>query len=79
MTRCWPHTTPLIWEHIGFSGDFLWERAAAASAGRSIYAACARRHDVAVRGKYDLNRVGGTPRSAPLPHHRAYGSVHGGS
>jgi hypothetical protein len=22
------HTTPLTWEHIGFSGDFLWDRAA---------------------------------------------------
>jgi TnpA family transposase len=28
------HTTPLTWEHIGFSGDFLWERAAAAAAKR---------------------------------------------
>jgi TnpA family transposase len=27
------HTSPLIWEHIGFSGDFLWDRAAA-TAGR---------------------------------------------
>ena len=26
----WPaHTSPLSWEHISFSGDFLWERAAA--------------------------------------------------
>jgi TnpA family transposase len=23
------HTSPLTWEHIGFSGDFLWQRAAA--------------------------------------------------
>jgi hypothetical protein len=23
------HTSPLMWEHIGFSGDFLWDRAAA--------------------------------------------------
>ena len=23
------HTSPLTWEHIGFSGDFLWVRAAA--------------------------------------------------
>jgi hypothetical protein len=23
------HTTPLTWEDIGFSGDFLWDRAAA--------------------------------------------------
>ena len=22
------HTSPLTWEHIGFSGDFLWDRAA---------------------------------------------------
>ena len=28
------HTTPLTWEHIGFSGDFLWERAAAAASKR---------------------------------------------
>jgi Tn3 transposase DDE domain len=27
------HTSPLTWEHIGFSGDFLWDRVAA-SAGR---------------------------------------------
>gem|GEM_PF-5914148 len=27
------HTLPLTWEHIGFSGDFLWDRAAA-TAGR---------------------------------------------
>ena len=28
------HTSPLSWEHIGLSGDFLWERAAAAAAKR---------------------------------------------
>ena len=28
------HTTPLTWEHIGFSGDFLWERAATAAGKR---------------------------------------------
>ena len=27
------HTSPLTWEHVGFSGDFLWDRAAA-TAGR---------------------------------------------
>jgi TnpA family transposase len=27
------HTSPLSWEHIGFSGDFLWDRAAL-NAGR---------------------------------------------
>jgi hypothetical protein len=27
------HTSPLTWEHIGFSGDFLWDRAAT-TAGR---------------------------------------------
>ena len=27
------HTSPLTWEHIGFSGDFLWQHAAA-TAGR---------------------------------------------
>jgi hypothetical protein len=27
------HTSPLTWEHIGFSGDFLWDRAAI-TAGR---------------------------------------------
>jgi TnpA family transposase len=29
-----PHTSPLSWEHISLSGDFLWERAAAAATGR---------------------------------------------
>ena len=28
------HSTPLTWEHIGFSGDFLWEHAAATAARR---------------------------------------------
>jgi TnpA family transposase len=28
------HTSPLIWEHIGFSGDFLWDRAAATAGQR---------------------------------------------
>jgi TnpA family transposase len=28
------HTTPLTWAHIGFSGDFLWERAAEAASRR---------------------------------------------
>jgi TnpA family transposase len=28
------HTTPLTWEHIGFSGDFLWESAATAATKR---------------------------------------------
>jgi Tn3 transposase DDE domain len=28
------HTSPLTWEHISFSGDFLWERAAAAAGNR---------------------------------------------
>ena len=30
------HTSPLGWEHIAFSGDFLWERAAAASGRKSL-------------------------------------------
>ena len=25
------HTSPLMWEYIGFSDDFLWDRAAAAA------------------------------------------------
>ena len=29
-----PHTSPLTWEHIGFSGDFLWDRAAATAGHR---------------------------------------------
>jgi hypothetical protein len=29
------HTSPLMWEHIGFSGDFLWDRAAA-TAGQTF-------------------------------------------
>jgi TnpA family transposase len=28
------HTSPLTWEHIGFSGDFLWDRAAATAGHR---------------------------------------------
>jgi TnpA family transposase len=28
------HTTPLSWEHIGLSGDFLWDHAAATAAKR---------------------------------------------
>ena len=28
------HTTPLSWEHIGLSGDFLWDHAAASAASR---------------------------------------------
>ena len=28
------HTSPLTWEHIGFSGDFLWDRAAATASRR---------------------------------------------
>jgi TnpA family transposase len=28
------HTSPLTWEHIGFSGDFLWDRAAAIAGHR---------------------------------------------
>jgi hypothetical protein len=31
--RLLTHTSPVGWEHIAFSGDFLWERAAA-SVGR---------------------------------------------
>lgn len=30
------HTSPLTWEHIGFSGDFLWDRAAAAGHHRPL-------------------------------------------
>jgi hypothetical protein len=28
------HTTPLTWEQIGFSGDFLWDPAAATASKR---------------------------------------------
>jgi len=28
------HTSPLAWEHIGFSGDFLWDQAAATAGQR---------------------------------------------
>ncbi len=28
------HTSPLTWEHIGFSGDFLWAHAAAIAGRR---------------------------------------------
>jgi hypothetical protein len=29
-----PHTSPLSWEHISLSGDFLWDRAAATAEKR---------------------------------------------
>jgi len=29
------HTSPVGWEHIAFSGDFLWDRAAQAKARKS--------------------------------------------
>jgi hypothetical protein len=28
------YTSPVTWEHVGLSGDFLWDKAAVASAGR---------------------------------------------
>ncbi len=28
------HTSPVGWEHIAFSGDFLWDRASAIPPGR---------------------------------------------
>jgi hypothetical protein len=28
------HTSPVGWDHIGFSGDFLWDQAAGIPAGR---------------------------------------------
>ena len=28
------HTSPVGWSHIAFSGDFLWDRAAAMATGR---------------------------------------------
>jgi hypothetical protein len=28
------HTSPLTWEHIGFSGEFLWDRAAVTAGER---------------------------------------------
>ena len=30
------HTSPIGWEHIAFSGDFLWERAAAATGRKAL-------------------------------------------
>lgn len=30
------HTSPLTWEHIGFSGDFLWDHAAATAGHRRL-------------------------------------------
>jgi len=34
--RLLAHTTPLSWEHIGLSGDFLWDRAAATADKRRL-------------------------------------------
>lgn len=45
LDRVWPpaapddltaHTSPVGWEHIAFSGDFLWDRAAQAKARKSL-------------------------------------------
>ena len=30
------HTSPIGWEHIAFSGDFLWERAAASTGRKAL-------------------------------------------
>jgi len=30
------HTSPIGWERIAFSGDFLWDRAAAASSRKAL-------------------------------------------
>jgi hypothetical protein len=30
------HTSPVGWEHIAFSGDFLWDRAAKAAARKAL-------------------------------------------
>jgi len=38
------HTSPVEWEHIGFSGDFLWDRAAKLPSGRRpLHLPCERR------------------------------------
>lgn len=38
------HTSPVGWEHIGLSGDFLWDRAAAVPMGRRPLNLGRRRH-----------------------------------
>jgi hypothetical protein len=38
-----------------------------------------RRPDARFRGQKGLIGIGGSLAAPPLPHHRAYGSVHGGS
>lgn len=30
------HTSPVGWEHIAFSGDFLWDRAAQAASRKAL-------------------------------------------
>jgi Tn3 transposase DDE domain len=30
------HTSPVGWEHIAFSGDFLWDRAAQATSRKTL-------------------------------------------
>jgi hypothetical protein len=30
------HTSPVGWEHIAFSGDFLWDRAAQATSRKAL-------------------------------------------
>ena len=38
------HTSPVGWEHIGLSGDFLWDRAAALPVGRRSLNLARRRY-----------------------------------
>jgi hypothetical protein len=68
------HTSPVGWEHIGFSGDFLWDAppCRCPRAGRSISPANAPRPDVTftVCLMLSLFSAQQTPRPLPAPLHR---------
>jgi hypothetical protein len=54
------HISPLTWERITFSGDFLWERAATTADKRrplKSWAAVARRMSLRVLGPFGLGVV----------------------
>jgi hypothetical protein len=51
------HTSPLTWEHIGFSGDFLWDRAAHIAGQRRSLNLTLQRRRPHVHGKFALSVV----------------------
>ena len=48
------HTSPVGWEHIAFSGDFLWDRAAALPTGRRALSLGRPKRDSLSRSRFVL-------------------------